>query len=690
MQSVVYYSRPPKADKPVMTSKDTINRPVFFSSLLITLVTVIYSVLQPEGSAELFQSMQSWITGNVSWLYVLGVASFLIFIFSIMVSRLGDIKLGPDHSEPDYSNKSWFAMLFSAGMGIGLMFFGVAEPVMHYLAPPVGTPESINAAEQALRITFFHWGLHAWGIYTVVALSLSYFSYRHNLPLLPRSALYPLIGEKIYGPIGHAVDTFAVIGTLFGVATSLGFGVQQLNAGLHFLFGLEQSTIAQVVLIVIVTGLATISVVLGLDAGIKRLSNINMLLAVALLVIVLLMGPTQMLLQTLVQNTGTYMSELVSSTFNMYAYEKKEAWLGGWTLFYWGWFIAWSPFVGTFIARVSRGRTIREFIVGVLFIPTGFTFLWMTIFGNTALHEIAGASNDILSSAVGDNVAVAIFVFYQQLPVVEIMSMQLPLAGLLAGLSLILIATFFITSADSGALVIDTITAGGETNTPAWQRIFWTSMIGIVALVLLYAGGLSSLQTLVIASAFPFLFVIILFCFSLFKALRHDYMLINSVQSHNTSVQFSKANVSWQERMDSLLVNPSHKEAQDFLQLEVRPAMSKLVKQFESNGFATKLLEEDERVRLVVIKDEVENFSYGIRLRQFAVPVYADETREGYYRAEVFLHQGGQQYDVYGYNEDQIIADFISQYERHLHFLYLASSEILDDEQVGEDAEKKS
>ncbi|WP_432454005.1 MULTISPECIES: BCCT family transporter [unclassified Agarivorans] len=648
-----------------------INAPVFYSSLIITLSIAIFSALRPKYTGTSFNLIQSWLATNVSWIYVLSVAIFLIFVVFIMVSRLGDIKLGPDHSEPDYSNISWFSMLFSAGMGIGLMFFGVAEPVMHYLSPPVGDPASIAAAKEAMRITFFHWGLHAWGIYAVVGLSLAYFSYRHKLPLLPRSSLYPLIGDRIYGPIGHATDTFAVVGTIFGVATSLGFGVQQLNAGLSYLFDVPQNEWVQLGLIVVVIGLATVSVVLGLDGGIKRLSNLNMFLALLLLIAMLLLGPSELLLKSYVQNTGTYMSELVSSTFNLYAYDRKEDWIGGWTMLYWGWWVSWSPFVGIFIARVSRGRTIREFIIGVLFIPSGFTFLWMTVFGNTAIHLIAGDAMSELALAVNHDVATAIFVFFE----------QLPFSSLLSGIAVLLVTTFFITSADSGALVIDTLTAGGETNTPLWQRIFWTLLIGFIAAALLFAGGLAALQTLTIASAFPFMFVLLCFCYALLKALKHDYMLQNSVQTHNTSVQFSKANISWKDRLDSLLVHPLRPEAQGFVSQVVRPAFMQLVEHFSANGLNAKLIEDSEKIRLTIYKEEAENFAYGIRLRHFVMPSYADEKHNDYYRAEVFLLQGGQQYDVFGYTEDQIIVDVISQYERHLHFLYLASSEILEEEE---------
>lgn len=463
-----------------MSIKTSINPPVFYSSVfLITLMVMICAVWPTEANA-FFKSMQSWIEMKAGWLYILSVAIFLIFIIFVMVSRFGDIKLGPDHSVPDYSYKSWIAMLFSAGMGIGLMFFGVAEPVMHFLAPPDATPESIAAAKEAMKITFFHWGIHAWAIYGVVALSLAYFSYRHKLPLLPRSALYPLIGERIYGPIGHAVDTFAVLGTMFGVATSLGFGVLQVNSGLSYLFtDLPNNTLVQVSLIIGITLLATLSVFSGLDKGVKRLSELNLGLAILLLCIVLILGPTVMLLQAFVQNTGGYLSDLVNKTFNLYAYQQKEDWLGGWTLLYWGWWISWSPFVGTFIARVSRGRTIREFLIGVLFVPSALTFLWMTVFGNSAINAIMHQGATYLAEAVNTDVSVALFVFFE----------HMPFSTLLSGIAICLVVTFFVTSSDSGSLVIDNLTSGGDNNAPVWQRVFWALLQGVVASVLLLAGG---------------------------------------------------------------------------------------------------------------------------------------------------------------------------------------------------------
>ena len=387
-----------------------VNPNVFFSTVIVIVIFLGMVLIVPDTFASITQFLSTWITTSFSWFYVLAVAIFLILLAYFALSDVGKIKLGPDHSQPDYNNKSWFAMLFTAGMGIGLMFFGVAEPIMHYASPPTGDPETVSAARQAMRVTFFHWGIHAWGIYALVALSLSYFAYRHNLPLKIRSALYPMIGKRIHGPIGDGVDTFATIGTVFGVATTLGLGVTQINSGLSYLLGIEISTTSQVWLIIIVSIMASISVVLGVDKGIKRLSELNLILAVSLLLFVFIAGPTIYLLQTTLQNVGDYLSKLFQMTFNLYAYQ-PNGWIGGWTIFYWAWWISWSPFVGMFIARVSRGRTIREFIIGVMLIPTGFTLIWMGFMGNAGLFNILHKGQQSLLTATQQDSSMALFEF---------------------------------------------------------------------------------------------------------------------------------------------------------------------------------------------------------------------------------------------------------------------------------------
>ncbi|OEF96542.1 BCCT family transporter [Desulfuribacillus alkaliarsenatis] len=645
-----------------------INPPVFLSSAIITLVFVILAVLLPKRTEAVFTAVQAWITETVGWFYVLSVAIFVIFVVYLAVSRNGQIKLGPDHSEPEYNNLSWFAMLFSAGMGIGLLFFGVAEPVMHYMTPPAMEGGTIEAARAAMNITFFHWGIHAWAIYAVVALSLAYFSYRHNLPLAIRSSLYPLIGDRIYGPIGHTVDTFAVLGTLFGVATSLGLGVLQINAGLQYVFGVPNTINVQIIIIIIVSLIAMVSVVSGLNGGIKRISEFNMGVAGFLVLFVLITGPTIYLLQTLVQNTGAYLSTIVGQTFNLYAYE-PTGWIGGWTLFYWGWWIAWSPFVGMFIARVSRGRTIREFIVGVLMVPVGFTFMWMTFFGNTAIHMIMQQGITDLALAVDADTTTALFQFFE----------YLPFSTLIATIATILVVTFFVTSSDSGSLVIDMLTNGGEKEGPVWQRIFWASTEGLVAIALLLSGGLLALQTAAIASALPFTVVMLLMCWGLFQSLRVELVKQVSLSEAILMPKTHKSPVAWQDRLKSMIHHPKKESVLQFMQSTVHPAFDEVAEVFKKNGMkAIVKAESGDRIWIEVLHGEEIDFFYSVRLKGHAMPSFTmaeankdlDETKK-YYRAEIYLKEGGQDYDIMGWTKEQVINNVLDQYEKHIHFLHV-------------------
>lgn len=488
-----------------------VNPYIFFISIGVILVFLFFGVIFPDRTGVIFELLQSFIVTRFGWFYILSVAIFLIFVIYLYFSRFGKIKLGRDDSEPDYSYASWFTMLFSAGMGIGLVFFSVAEPMFHYLAPPTMDGETLTAAREAMRLTFFHWGFHPWAIYIIVGMSLAYFSFRKGLPLSIRSAFYPLIGNRIYGWMGNAIDILAIFGTMFGVATSLGLGVMQVNAGLEYLFGVAIATNVQIGLIAGITAMATISVVLGLDKGIRRLSNFNMTVAVGLIIFVFLFGPTIYLLNSTVENTGYYLQNLVQSTFWLGSFEQDvDVWLGNWTLFYWGWWIAWSPFVGMFIARISRGRTIQEFVAGVLLVPTAFTFVWLTVFGNTALNmEIFGAGG-----IAGLETEQMLFAMLDGLPLASISSVAATLV----------IVTFFVTSSDSGSLVIDMLASGGNPNPPVKQRVFWALSEGAIAAVLLLAGGLGALQTAAISTGLPFTVILLLMCYSLYKGLNGEGM----------------------------------------------------------------------------------------------------------------------------------------------------------------------
>ncbi|ENU31872.1 hypothetical protein F991_00186 [Acinetobacter sp. CIP-A165] len=644
-----------------------VNRNVFFSTVLIIVVFLSFAIIAPDLFENLTAQAKQWITDSFSWFYILCVAIFLVLLVYIACSSSGNIKLGPDHSQPDYSNGSWFAMLFTAGMGVGLMFFGVAEPVMHYVTPPSSDPETVQAAKEAIRITFFHWGVHAWAVYALVGLSLAYFSYRHNLPLKTRSALYPLIGKRIYGRWGDAIDTFATVGTIFGVATSLGFGVLQVNAGLNYLVGIEQSTGTQIGLIIFVSILAALSVFAGLDKGVKRLSELNLILAVILVVFVFLAGPTLHLLRTTVENTGQYLSNLFVMTFNLQAYE-STGWIGGWTVFYWSWWIAWSPFVGMFIARVSRGRTIREFILGVILIPTGFTIVWMGFWGNAALFSIMQENNIALMKMVQQDSSVALFEFLNHLPFSAVMSL----------LAAILVLLFFVTSADSGALVVNYLTAKDE-NTPAWQRVFWVVLISILTICLLLVGGLSTLQASMLVSALPFAVIMLLMAWGLLKALNLDATKSKMLTEARTTPRAMNNPRSWQQRLGLIMHYPhTEDEVKQYIATQVLKAFEAVQAEFKRRKLSVAIDETEQGLRLRVDHHQEINFEYTVFSSKTTPPSFmlgqgeADDSE--YFQAEVFLREGGQNYDVMDWTQEDLIQDIIDQYERHLYFLNVVRS----------------
>lgn len=651
-----------------MLSKNTswysnVNPNVFLSTVGLIILFLALIVLAPNAFDLLTKQLNQWITDSFSWFYVLSVAIFLILLIYIALSDMGKIKLGPDHSQPSYSNGSWFAMLFTAGMGIGLMFFGVAEPIMHYVSPPTGEGETIQAAQQSMRVTFFHWGLHAWAIYTIVGLSLAYFAYRHNLPLKIRSALYPIIGQKIYGPVGDAVDTFATIGTVFGVATTLGFGVTQMNSGLNYLFGVEQSSTTQIILIIVVSLMASLSVFLGLDKGIKRLSELNLVLALILLLFVFFASSSIYLLQTTIQNAGQYVSNLFSMTFNLYAYQ-PNGWIGGWTIMYWAWWISWSPFVGMFIARVSEGRSIREFIIGVLLIPTGFTLIWMGFMGNAALYSILHEANVGLVSAVQVDSSVALFEFLKSLPFSSMMSV----------IATFLIMLFFVTSADSGALVTDYLTAKTE-NSPLWQRLFWTVVMALLAIVLLLVGGLGALQSATMMSALPFTFIMLFICWGLLKALRLDATKMQALQEARITPRAIQNPRSWQQRLGLIMHYPHLKsEITQYIEHDVKLAFESVKAELIRRHLNVVIRQIEDGVEIKVDHQNEMNFVYQVVARETLPASFMAESFEEphlYYQAEVFLKDGGQGYDVMDWTKDDLIQDIIDQYERHLHFLSL-------------------
>ena len=635
-----------------------INPPVFFGSVGLIVLFLALGVVAPGQAEAIFAGLQASILSNFGWLYLLAVGIFVFAVVILAVSRYGDLKLGPDDAEPDFRYVSWVAMLFAAGMGIGLMYFAVGEPMTHFAAPPEAEPGTIAAQREAMSVTFFHWGIHAWAIYAVVGLSLAYFGYRYNLPLTIRSGLYPILKQRINGPIGHAVDIFAVCGTVFGIATSLGFGVLQINAGLNYLLGIEVSTTVQVALIVGVTIIATGSVVTGLDKGVRILSELNLMVAVGLMVFVLLVGPTAELMRDFVQNIGLYLDTFLLRTFNIYAYEPRP-WIDGWTLFYWAWWISWSPFVGMFIARISRGRTVREFVVAVLFIPSGFTFLWMTVFGNTAMILDQTVAAGQISAAVAADVSVGLFEFFQ----------FLPLPALTSTLAIMLVAVFFVTSSDSGSLVVDTIAAGGETETTTLQRVFWCAMEGIVAIVLLMAGGLAALQSATIASALPFTLVMLVLVFGLFKGMRADVAQAHTQTAPAYVHAHPASGLTWQRRLALALNTPEEKDVKSFMETTVRPALEAVAAELTKRERPATVTGENGSVSLVSPAEGMRDFVYGVQPATHRLPAFSAFEAgklELRHEARTFFSDGSRGYDVMGMSKDQIIADVLVQFERYL------------------------
>ena len=503
--------------------------PVFWPAAGIIAFFIAITLIIGKPMEDVFSNIQNGISDYFGWFFVLAVNIFLVFVLFIAFSKYGRIRLGGPRARPEFSLTAWFAMLFSAGMGIGILFWSVAEPIFHFIAPPTGDAETIEAAKKAMESTFLHWGLHAWGIYALVALCLAFFAFNKKLPLAIRSVFYPILGKKIHGPIGIIIDVLAVVATLFGLATSLGFGVQQVSAGLDHVFGLNDSVRLQVILIIIITAGATVSVVSGLDKGVKRLSTLNIYIAGIFLFFVLILGPTLFIVDTYVQNIGEYLQNLLARSFWTESYQQSD-WQNTWTVFYWSWWISWSPFVGMFIARISKGRTVKEFVGGVLIVPTMITFLWLSAFGGSALYIEMNNVGASIADAVNQNVATAIYQLLEHFPVSAITSVA----------AIVLVTSFFVTSSDSGSLVVDAFTSGGKLDSPVGQRIFWAGTEGAVAAVLLIGGGLGALQTASIMTGLPFTIILLIMCFSLYRGLQKEHITESKEKEKVTLESYKK------------------------------------------------------------------------------------------------------------------------------------------------------
>ncbi len=490
-----------------------VHNPVFVIAASTIILFVVFSLMFQAQAAEVFTGARGWITTRLDWLFMISANIFVLLCGFLIVSRFGRIRIGGADAKTHYSYPSWFAMMFAAGVGIGLMFYGVLEPMTHSLNPPLGIApgDSEAAAGLGVAATVFHWGLHAWAIYAVVGLALAIFHYNKGLPLTMRSAFYPLLGERVWGWPGHVIDILAVFATLFGLATSLGLGAQQTAAGLNYLFGLPNDTNMQIIVILGITAIALVSVVRGMDKGVKVLSEINMAMAVGLMIFVIIVGPSWSIISNIFTSTADYLFYLPA--LSNWVGREDTAFFHDWTTFYWAWWVAWSPFVGMFIARVSHGRTIREFIIASLLVPTSVGIIWMSTFGGAAVDQYMHEGYTGVADAVrSSQIELALFKFLE----------ELPFSGISSALALVLVIVFFVTSMDSGSLVIDTITAGGKIDAPVAQRIFWCTFEGLVAIALMLGGGLAALQAASLATGLPFVLVLLAMCVSLMRGLRTE------------------------------------------------------------------------------------------------------------------------------------------------------------------------
>lgn len=659
-------------------AKPKVNTTVFGISVLGVIAMMAWATFAPDSAESALGSITSWISVNLGWFYIFTATAAVVFVLVIALAHTGTVRLGPDHSRPQFGLFSWSAMLFAAGIGVDLIFFAVAEPVTMYYNPPVGDPETRKAAEDAVVFALFHYGISGWALYALLGMAFGYFAYRLNMPLALRSALYPLIGRRIHGPIGHSVDIAATLGTIFGIAASLGIGVVQLNYGLKMVFGIEEGPTAQAALVIVAVGIATISAVSGVDRGIKRLSELNVVIALVLMFFVVFTGRTAFLFDSLIMNIGDYAANFVDWTLDTYSFsetpQETRDWLASWTLFFWAWWVAWAPFVGLFLARISRGRTIRQFVFGTLTIPFLFIVMWMSFFGNSALDRIKGGDEEFGAIAMAEPQR-GFYDLIQSYPAGAILVVLVTAVGLL----------LYITSADSGALVLSNFTSHIENNRqdgPTWSRIVWSVIVGVLTLVLLAIDGVPAVQSATIVMGLPFTVVIYLIMYSLWKSLRIEAYKSEArmVAIHSAMSGRLRTRGGWQSRLERAINWPSAEDARSYITDVAKPAMQKVSREIKELGFDSLLLYSEVpdstvgQLDLTVGFGKEKDFRFQIYPILGDVPSYAGQATSGsgqYYRLEVHDLQGSLGYDVYGYTEEQLLNNVLDLFERHLEFLHM-------------------
>jgi len=647
-----------------------VNNVVFITSALLILVLTALLIAVPEKAGEVLNVAQTWLTRTFGWYYMLVIGGYLVFVVVLAFSNFGKLKLGGKDDQPDFSYGAWAGMLFSSGIGISLLYFGASEPLDHYFNPPEGPSASAEAARQGLQLTFLHWGLHGWAIYALVGLAVGYFAYRHNQPLALRSALYPLMGERwVKGGAGHAVDIFGMFVTLLGLVTNLGIGSMQVASGLEYLFGMDHSKTNLLIVILVMATVATVAAVSGVENGIRRLSNLNILLFSGLLIFVLLAGDTLHLLNGFVQNIGDYLNGIVLKTFDLYVYEgeagKSERWLGLWTVFYWAWWISWGPFVGMFIARISKGRTVRELVAGVLLIPLGFTLAWLSIFGNTALDLVMNHGAVELGKTALEQPSMSIYQLLEYFPAAKIV----------IGVAVFVGFVLFLTPADSGAVMMANLSCKGgqvDEDAPHWMVVFWSVVITLVTIGLLFAGNFAAMQTMVVLAGLPFSVVLVLFMFGLYKAMKQDSQL-----EQERAELAARGRRGFSERLSAMDLQPTQAVVQRFMDKQVSPALKDAAAQLRTLGFEveTRVGQSRNMMGLRVMMEEGNPFVYEVSLDGYMAapseaPVEGEpEVRQRFYRAEVYLHDGSQEYDLMGFTPEQVVRDVLDQFESHRQVL---------------------
>jgi choline/glycine/proline betaine transport protein len=643
--------------------KNTLSKGIFVPSMVFIFLVSITSVLYPEIADEVLNTVKKFIFINLNWVYVWSVTAFVIFLVYLLFSKYGSIRLGDNDSRPEHSFFSWVAMLFSAGMGIGLMYFGVAEPLQHYSSEVFGLSEYVNKAKNAQLYSFFHWGIHAWAIYGLVGLSLSYFAYRFKLPLSLRSCFYPLLKDRINGRWGNVIDVFALCSTFFGITTTLGFGVVQINSGLQILGIVPDNSFAyQVIIVVVLVGLAILSALTGVDKGIKLLSNINVTLVVCLLLFVLFLGPTVFLIGSFTEGLGNYINNFFNLTFGTHVYDQETLpWFYDWTILYWAWWISWSPYVGLFIAKISKGRTIREFIVAVLLIPTLFNFIWMTVFGNSAIWFDMNVGNGALSQLAGNPEAL-MFRFLEYLPFSEIASFM----------TIFIVIIFFITSADSGIYVMNNIATQNAPKSPKWQTILWGGLLAILALLLLNAGGLKALQSMTLITALPFSIIMILFMVSLVKGLSIDQSYYDRKFSKVTTPWSGRL---WKDRLKKIVATNDRKSVVLFIDTVVKDAFTDLQSEFEKSGIIAHINYDttSSKIEIEIKYGVINNFIYGVESTSKKVANYLIDEKNlpdvqvnGTFFPKAYFGDTRESYDIQYFTKNELISDVLKHYDRFL------------------------